>query len=857
MASSLPSGTITLLFSDIEGSSRLWDTHRSEMAEALAAHNGLMTQAIFRNGGVVVKDKGDGFFAVFTAADSAVGCALDAQRALQTASWPDVIGSIKVRMALHTGMTDSEDDDYHGPVVNRVARLEGIAHGGQVLVSETTRGLVEDALPEGISLLDLGAHSLRGMKRPERVYQLRALDLPADFPPLRTDAGGGIALPTYPTSFVGRSSEQRSIKEMFTGQDGQLVTLLGPGGIGKTRLAVETARSIADELVGGAFFADLTRISNVEDVGLAIAEAVGAHPEGTASNVALAAARVTQPTLLVLDNFEHLQPAAPTVAEFLDHSHHVRLIATSRAPLHIRSERIFRVEPLSSLNGDGPVPPAVALFYERAAGYGVHLAEEGEEAASVASIVRRLDGLPLAIELVAARTRLIGVTELEEMLTKSLDVLGSGAADLPDRQRTIRATIDWSLQALSDSQRRLFSQLSVFPAGATLAEIEHVAGPDLEAGLLDELAGLVDNSLINVVTGLPGGTRYRQLVLLREYGAELLEESGHSDELMGRLVDHYVAVAPELGARLQVSPDPEKEIRAGHANLAEAMEWSLDHERIAEIVDVVCHIWVYWFNGDLAAPAAQWVAKADPLLDIPKLDWLTGFFAFQSGDYEIAATRLLGAMERFRESGDDDWKAMSQTFVGVLVDDLDAGRKMEEAALHHFEANEFGVKDFLSKMFLSSILLALGEEEAAVPMRRELLAWSQTMNYPVLIAWSELTLALGLIGIGAFDEADGHARRGLEQMLTDGYQEGIAGSADVIGGIQHQRGAAEQALRLFGGAEAVYAAIGSARWPEATLMVEIALAKAREELGDAECERLVADGRALSLEALIELVSEA
>ena len=396
----------------------------------------------------------------------------------------------------------------------------------------------------------------------------------------------------------------------------------------------------------------------------------------------------------------------------------------------------------------------------------------------------------------------------------------------------------------------------MFPAGATLAEIEHVAGPDLEADLLDELAGLVDNSLINVVTGLPGGTRYRQLVLLRDYGAELLEESGDSDEVMGRLVDHYVAVAPELGARLQVSPDPEKEIQAGHANLAEAMDWSLDHGRIAEVVDVVCHIWVYWFNGDLAAPAAQWVAKADPLIDLAKLDWLTGFFAFQSGDYEIAVTRLMAAMERFRDSGDDDWNAMSQIFADVLMDDLDAGRKMEEAALHHFEANEFGVAAFLSKMFLSSILLALGEGEGAVPMRRELLAWSQTMNYPVLIAWSELTLALVLIGIGAFYEADDHVRRALEQMLTDGYQEGIAASADVIGGIQHHRGASEQALRLFGGAEAVYASIGVARWPEGTYMVEAALAEAREELGDTECERLLADGRTLSMKALIELVSE-
>ncbi|MEE8407198.1 MAG: adenylate/guanylate cyclase domain-containing protein, partial [Acidimicrobiia bacterium] len=689
MTNSLPSGTVTLLFTDIEDSSGKWEEHRSEMAAALTQHNRLLIEAISGNGGVVVKDKGDGFFAAFPSADAALSCALDAQLSLRAADWPDAIGTLKVRMALHTGTVRNENGDYHGPVVNRVARLEGIAHGGQVLVSEATKTLVEDSLPEGASLVDLGTHALRGMERAERVFQLMAPDLADEFPPLLS-AVGGIALPSYPTSFVGRSTELQAIGELLDGE-GRLVTLLGPGGIGKTRLAVETARDMANGLAGGAFFVDLARFSEADDVGFAIAEAVGAHPEGTASNVTLAAARITRPTLLVLDNFEHLASAATTVAELLELATDVRVIATSRTPLHIRGERIFPIEPLSSQNGSGSVPAAVELFYERAAGFGVSLGDEGSDAEAVRSIVRRLDGLPLAIELVAARTRLIGIGELDAMLARSLDAVGSGAADLPVRQRTIRSTIDWSLKALTEGQRNLFSQLSIFPAGATLAQLEDVSGPDIGGDLLHELAALVDNSLVNVVTDQPGGTRYRQLALLRDYGAELLSQSGSTDLIMGRLVDYYVATVPEQGRRIQTSDTVEKEIRADHDSLVAAMNWSLDHDRAADMVDGVCDIWVYWFNGDRAMSAAQWVAIADEQLDTPKLDWLVGFFAFQTGDFEKAVARFMGAIERFEETEDAEWKAMSQGFAGALFEDLDAGREMLEAAVSQFGEHDFGV----------------------------------------------------------------------------------------------------------------------------------------------------------------------
>jgi predicted ATPase/class 3 adenylate cyclase len=856
MTNPLPCGTVTLLFTDIEESSRLWETHRSDMAVALTEHNRLLLEAVSRNRGVVVKDKGDGFIVAFHAADDAVVCALDAQLSLLGVDWPEGVGALRVRMALHTGILQSEDGDYHGPVINRTARLEGIAHGGQVLVSDATRALVEDSLSEGVSMLDLGSHMLRGMERSERVFQLKAVGLSEDFPPLLTSVGGGIGLPKYATSFVGRKSEKKAIGDVVLDGESRLVTLLGPGGIGKTRLAVETARGFSDRFAGGVFFVDLGRFSEASDVGLAIAEAVGAHPEGTASNVSLAAARITRPTLLVLDNFEHLQEAATTVAELLELASEVRVIATSRTPLRITSEWIFQVEPLASQNGGTSTPAAVALFYERAAGYGVTLADDGSDAEAVKSLVRRLDGLPLAIELVAARTRLVGITELEAMLSKSLDAIGSGAADVPDRHRTIRSTIDWSLQALTAGQRRLFSRLSIFPAGATLAQLEYVAGPEIEGDLLEELAALVDNSLVNVVTDQPGGTRYRQLVLLRDYAAELLTQSGDTDIVMGRLVDYYVAVTPEQGRRIQTSESAGKEIQADHTSLGAAMNWSLDHDRVEDMVDVLCHIWVYWFNGDHATDGEQWVARADTHLSTSKLDWLAGFFAFQAADYEKAAKRLMAALEGFESGGDDEWKAMSQSFLGVVSEDLDGGLDMLKEALTQFGEDDFGVNGYLAKLFLSINYMARGDSETALRLREELLAWVRAAEYMVLIAWAEWHVAAALLVFGRVGEAEDHTRRILTHMVSDGYQEGVAGAVDLVALIQFHRGRLDRSLNLVGGADAVYEVIGAYRWPESTYAIESVLQKAREKLGDAECDRLLSEGGALSLAALVELASE-
>lgn len=273
------------------------------------------------------------------------------------------------------------------------------------------------------------------------------------------------------------------------------------------------------------------------------------------------------------------------------------------------------------------------------------------------------------------------------------------------------------------------------------------------------------------------------------------------------------------------------------------------------MVDVLCHIWVYWFNGDRATDGAQWVAIADEQLDTPKLDWLVGFFAFQTGDFEKAVARFMGAIERFEKTEDAEWKAMSQGFAGALFEDLDAGREMLEAALAQFGEDDFGVNGYLAKLFLSINYMARGDSETALRLREESLAWVKAVDYMVLIAWAEWHVAAALLVFGRVDEAEDHTRRVLTQMVGDGYQEGIAGAVDLFAGIAFHRGETERALNLVGGADAVFEALGAYRWPEQTSAVEAVLTGAREQLGDAECDRLLSEGNALNLEALIDLAS--
>lgn len=853
--SSLPSGTVTLLFTDIEGSSTLWDAHRSEMARALDRHNDIVRTAIEARSGVIVKDKGDGFFAVFVSASAAIEAVVDAQENLVGESWPEPIGGIRVRMGLHTGALDATEGDYHGPHVNKVARIEGLAHGGQVLLSEATYSVVRDELPDGVELIDLGTHELKGLARPERIFQLVAPGLPNEFPPLVGPAARGGHLPDYLTTFVGRENERRDVASMLTANGQRLVTLLGPGGIGKTRLAVETARYVADAMPGGAFFADLTSVERPDDVPSVLARAVGVHAEGAASPIALAAAEIAEPTLLVVDNFEHVQPASGALRELVGAAEELRVLATSRTPLRIQGESIYRIEPLGVGSDNGSPSPALELFYNRAAGYGVDIPRSGTPAEAARSIVRRIDGLPLAIELVAARTRVLGVEQLDAMLAESLDVIGAGGAERPERHRTVRATIEWSLRNVTERQRTLFRRLSGPPSGARFELLRDLA-PEQPATLLDDLTALVDHSLVRVVPDLPGGTRYRQLVPLREYGVELLEASGETNLVMSRLVDHYVHRSADLKRSFEFGEEAERELRVDHANLLAAMWWSLDHGRAADLVRAFNDFWVYWFNADIGVTARRWLQEADRIVDTPYMDWFAGFYAFQAGDFPAMASRMRSAITGFAEVGDTEALERARIFAGAAADDVEEGRRLLEVASAYFASQGAGISRFLPLLFLSINSVRRGDIEDAAALRSEVLMWSQRAEYPVLIAWSHWNLALALMALGRMHEAADHGRDALHYFIDDRYQEGTASAADIFGILESHRGNHAMAATIFGASNAIYTKLEVHRWFEAQAQVDQALQRAAAHLGERTVAELLEEGATLTYTELVELASD-
>jgi class 3 adenylate cyclase len=444
-----PTGTLTFLFTDIEGSTRLWEQDAQAMQSGLVRHDEILRDAIGECGGYVFKTVGDAFCCAFRTAPEALETALAAQRALLEEEWGE-IGALRVRMALHTGATQERDGDYFGPPVNRVARLLSAAHGGQVLLSAATHEMVRDQLPARMSLAELGEHRLKDLFRPERVFQLVAPDLPSEFPPLRTLETYRNNLPLQPTPLIGREKEVAEVCDLLRGDETRLLTLTGPGGIGKTRVALQTAADLLDDFPDGAFFAPLATLTEAELFSSAVAESLGVKETAEQPlDESLKAYLHERRLLLLLDNFEQVLGAAPAVTELLAGAHGLKVLATSRAPLGLYGEKEYAVPPLSvpdvrhlpDLNALSQYE-AVRLFIERAKSAKADFEVTDESAPAVAEICVRLDGLPLAIELAAARIKMLPPKAMLQRLTSRLKLLTGGARDLPERQRTLRATIE-------------------------------------------------------------------------------------------------------------------------------------------------------------------------------------------------------------------------------------------------------------------------------------------------------------------------------------------------------------------------------------------------------------------------------
>ncbi len=543
------SRTLTFLFTDLEGSTQLWEQHPQAMKAALSRHDAILRTAVEQSNGQVVKTTGDGMMAVFASAlDGVRGC-VTAQHSLQDEPWGEP-GPLHVRMGLHVGEAQPRSGDYYGPAVNRAARLMGVAHGGQVLLSGVAASLVADLLPEGVTLKRLGQHRLKDLAQPEQVYQLIAPGLPVDFPPLASLDRHPNNLPAQPTALIGREDELREVMNRLTSDSVRLVTLTGPGGIGKTRLALQAAAELIDRFPDGVFFVDLAPIRTPEGVLSVISQTLGLRENSDRPPLdELIGQLKSKQILLLLDNFEQVIPAAPKIASLLQGCPQLELLVTSREALHVRGEHIFPVPPLALPVIDTKHPlaeqlsqyEAVRLFIERAQAVKPDFQVTNENAPAVAEICVRLDGLPLAIELAAARIRIFSPQALLDRLGTRLKLLQGGARDLPVRQQTLRDAIHWSYELLDGGEQLLFQLLSVFSGGGSFEAVEAIGGVESEIDILDGLTSLVDKSLVRQVEQESGEPRVLMLETIREYAAERLAEDPEYRSVVRRAHAAYFA----------------------------------------------------------------------------------------------------------------------------------------------------------------------------------------------------------------------------------------------------------------------------------------------------------------------------
>jgi len=599
-AESLPTGTVTFLFTDIEGSTRLVQALGEAWVGVLEAHNDLIGSAITRSAGAVVKTEGDSFFAVFPAAIDALEAALEAQHALMGHHWPPD-GEVRARMGLHTGLGVLGASDYVGLDVHRAARIADSAHGGQIVLSEPTAVLVERQLPARVHLKDLGKHRLKDLSEPEAIFQVLDEGLQSEFPILRTLDAIPNNLPKQLTSFVGREHEVVEALRLLEGS--RILTFTGPGGTGKTRLSLQVAAEAADEFPDGVFFIDLAAVTDIEVLPSRVLETLGiqASTKDESPIMRLNSQLSDKGLLIVLDNFEQLLAGAPLVAEMLRAAPRTKVLVTSRAPLRISGEQEMPVPPLdiSGLESHDPArlmeAEGVRLFADRAMSVRPEFRLTAENARVVADLVLRLDGLPLAIELVASRLRLLPVDQILTRLDARM--LSAGSIDLPERQRTIENTISWSHDLLAEREKRLFARFSVFSGGARLEEVEKVCGPEDELGgdLIDTLSTLVDHSMIRQLDS-DGHPRLRMLHVIREFAAARLENSGEAEEIRRRHAEAITALvetaAPELlrqDRKLWLDL-----LEQDHDNIRAALDWA----RTAGEIDIALRLshaaWRFW-----------------------------------------------------------------------------------------------------------------------------------------------------------------------------------------------------------------------------------------------------------------------
>ena len=812
----LPTGTVTFLFTDIEGSTRLMQEVGDRYVKAQTDHHEILRRAFTGSRGRELRTEGDSFFCVFESAVDACDAAAQAQREFASHEWPEGV-TLRVRVGLHTGEAPLVGDEYIGLDVHHAARVAAAAHGGQVVLSETTRVLVEERLADGLSVRDLGTHRLKDLARPEQLYQLVISGAPDQFPPLRTLDSTPNNLPTQLTSFVGRDQDVAEAKRLLTGS--RLLTLTGPGGIGKTRLSLQLAADVVQDFRDGVYFVPLSAVNDPALIASVIVNVLGVSVGNRAPVEVLNEHLRDLKLLLVLDNYEQLLPdGATVVSEMLHASAGLKVVVSSRAVLHVYGEQEMGVKPLR-LPDPHALPPlaalsqfeAVKLFIERAVAVKADFQVTNENAPAVAGICERVDGLPLAIELAAARVKLFAPHALLARLEKSLQVLGTGSRDLPGRQQTLAGAIAWSYDLLDEPHRRLFRRFSVFGRGANLEQAEAVCGgQELGVDVLTGLDELADQSLLRRMPDFDE-PRLLMLQVVREYAAERLAESSEAGAIKDRHAAAYQALA-EAAAPNLFGPDRKlwlDRLERDHDNFRAAFDWAMANHDAARAMCLSAAFWRFWqMRGHIREGRARMEAilamSTDPTDERARALEAAGGVAYWQADMDAAQRWYDEHLVIVRASGDKRRlaDALYNTSFPKLVgrSDLSAALDMVTEALAIFKELGDAQGAARSQWSIGNALYFFDRNPEAAVALDEAIALNRQLGNRFSLGWALHTRALVALKLG--DVRGGHAwtRQGMEIFCEAQDLSGMTILLDDAASVAEREGDMRAALKMAGGA---------------------------------------------------------
>jgi predicted ATPase/class 3 adenylate cyclase len=882
----LPTGTVTFLFTDIEGSTRLLTALGDAYPPLLAAHAEILRAAITAHRGTEVNTEGDAFFAVFPSAVDAVGAAVQAQRDLADTAWPDK-ASVRVRMGLHSGEGRLGGDDYVGLDVHRAARIAGAGYGGQVLLSDATRALIAHDLPDGVGLRDLGEHRLKDLTQSIRMFQLDIDGLNDEFPALRSLDARPTNLPNQLTRFIGREIELAQLKELMGGH--RLVTLTGPGGTGKTRLALEAGGELIAQYSDGAFFVDLAPIGDPALVALTIAQALGVSvdPGGDALNAARVYLRDRE-LLLIVDNFEQVIEGAETIDELLSAAPRLRVLVTSRIALRLYGEQEHEVPPFE-LPDPNRAPEefvrnaAASLFIDRARAVKPTFVLTSADVAAVAGIAARLDGLPLAIELAASQVRILSPQAILTRLEGHLPLPAGLSRGRPDRQQTMRDAIAWSYDLLEVPERRLFARLAVFPGGCSLEAAEAVCDPgDLGLPILDGLAALVEKSLLRPIVTADAQPRFGMLETILEFADGRLSEEFDADATCRRLAKFLLGVAEEVEPHLTLQDQTiwldlcERE----GPNFRQALRWAIEAGEADIGLRTAAALWRYWqqrgplWEGRNALDQLLAVGGSSPEVRAKALS-AAGGLAWWGGDYQATRGHFEEALPLFRESGDRQGEVEGLYNLGFVTVWSGAGNAVDRARAE----GKFGHADAAESLFRQSLALAeeLGDMKGIAKAHRGLgfvvgvargnpAASVQIFEKAAAIfeelgdRWELTETTVGLANATRFSGDRERARdyylQGLDLMMEAGNRPLTTGILFLLAGLESEMGRHERATRLHGAAVSAREVTGAVTTPVGVRLMGDPVGAARQAIGDEAVDRALAEGSAMDRFAAIAYARE-